>query len=130
MFNRIREVFNLAGSCGSTAPAAAMPITTGSSGALVEVAGGNAEVAKDIAMHVAAKKPEVVAKEDLDPAAVDKEREILTEAARKEGKPENIIGKMVEGRMKNFYAEQVLLGAAVRQGRQEDGRQGGRSRPR
>jgi elongation factor Ts len=60
-------------------------------------------------MHVAAAKPAVVKKEDLDPAAVDKERAILTEAARSEGKPENIIAKMIEGRLKNFFAEQVLL---------------------
>ena len=39
---------------------------------------------------------------------VEREREVLTEAARKEGKPENIIEKMVEGRMRNFYAESVL----------------------
>jgi elongation factor Ts len=51
----------------------------------------------------------VVAKEDLDPAAVAKEREILSEAARTEGKPENIIAKMVEGRLRNFFAERVLL---------------------
>ena len=50
-----------------------------------------------------------VSKEDLDPAAVDKEREILAEAARKEGKPEKIIAKMVEGRLQNFYAERCLL---------------------
>jgi elongation factor Ts len=50
-----------------------------------------------------------VSKDDLDPNAVEKEREILTEAARKEGKPENIIGKMIEGRLKNFFAERVLL---------------------
>ena len=47
-------------------------------------------------------------KEDLDPAVVDKEREILSAAARKEGKPENIIAKMVEGRLRNFYAECCL----------------------
>ena len=45
---------------------------------------------------------------DLDPALVKKEREILSEQARKEGKPENIIEKMIEGRMRNFYAEHVL----------------------
>jgi elongation factor Ts len=50
----------------------------------------------------------VVAIEELDPAAVDKEREILSAAAKAEGKPENIIAKMVEGRLKNFYAERVL----------------------
>ncbi len=59
-------------------------------------------------MHVVAQKPLVVAKENLDPAAVDAERAILTEAARKEGKPDNIIAKMIEGRLKNFYAEKVL----------------------
>jgi len=46
--------------------------------------------------------------EDLDAAEVEKERNILTEAARSEGKPENIIEKMVDGRMRNYYAETVL----------------------
>ena len=59
-------------------------------------------------MHVAAMKPDVLTKEDLDPKAIDKEKAILMEAARKEGKPENIMEKMVEGRLKNFYAERVL----------------------
>jgi elongation factor Ts len=108
MFNRIREVFKLSrvvridGTCGGYAH------HDGSSGALVQVSGGNAEAAKDVAMHVVAKNPKVVNKEQLDAAAVDKEREILLEAARKEGKPENIIAKMVEGRLKNYYAEHVL----------------------
>ncbi len=60
-------------------------------------------------MHIASQRPEVLAKEDLDPAAIEKERAILSEAARNEGKPENIIGKMVEGRLRNFFAERVLL---------------------
>ena len=59
-------------------------------------------------MHVAAMRPAVLYKEELDPAVVAKEREILAEAARKEGKPENIIAKMVEGRLRNFYAECCL----------------------
>ncbi len=50
----------------------------------------------------------MVAVEELDQALVAKEREILTEAARQEGKPENIIAKMVEGRLRNFYAERCL----------------------
>ena len=66
------------------------------------------ELAKDVCMHIAAMRPQVVAKEDLDPQVVAKEREILAEAARKEGKPEKIIDKMVEGRLRNFYAEQCL----------------------
>jgi len=110
MANRIREVFKVGrvvridGKCGGYAHHAGKTV-----GVLVEVTGGNLEAARDVCMHIAASRPEVLAKEDLDPAAVDKEREILSEAARKEGKPENIIGKMVEGRLRNFFAERVLL---------------------
>ena len=75
---------------------------------LLQFEGGNAELAHDICMHVAAMRPAVVHKEELDPAVVAKEREILAEAARKEGKPEKIIDKMVEGRLRNFYAECCL----------------------
>jgi elongation factor Ts len=108
MFNRIREVFNLTrieridATCGGYAH------HDGSSGAIVEVEGGDAETAKDVAMHIVALNPSVVSKEDLPQDAVEKEREILTTAARAEGKPENILAKMVEGRMKSFYAERVL----------------------
>jgi elongation factor Ts len=109
MFNRIREVFNLGRIVRFAAPSGGYAHHDGSSGALVEVRGGSPEVAKDVAMHIVAMKPTTVAKEDLPPQVVEKEREILSEAARKEGKPENIIGKMIEGRLKNFFAEQVLL---------------------
>jgi len=80
----------------------------GKSGVLIEVVGGNDELAKSVAMHATAMRPKSTSKDDLDPALVKKEREILTEQARKEGKPENIIEKMIEGRMRNFYAEHVL----------------------
>ena len=60
-------------------------------------------------MHVVALSPQAIRKEDLDPAVIDKEREILTEAARNEGKPDNIIAKMIEGRLRNFFAQCVLL---------------------
>ena len=50
----------------------------------------------------------LLATEDLDAAEIDKERSILREAALKEGKPENIVDKMVEGRLRNYYAERVL----------------------
>ena len=66
------------------------------------------ELAKDICMHTAAMRPLVLSVADLDAATVAKEREILAEAARKEGKPENIIEKMVEGRIRSFYAERCL----------------------
>ncbi len=106
--NRIREVFKVErfvridGRCGGYAH------HNGAAGVLLQFEGGNAELASDICMHVAAMRPAVVYKEELDPAVVDKEREILSAAARKEGKPENIIAKMVEGRLRNFYAECCL----------------------
>jgi elongation factor Ts len=108
LFNRIREVFNLARIARVDGEAGGYAHHTGSPGVLLEVEGGKPDVAKDIAMHIAAQNPKVLAKEDLDPSAIDKERDILSEAARKEGKPESIIAKMIEGRMKNFYAEHVL----------------------
>ena len=114
LFNRMREVFELSrikrvdGACGGYAH------HDGSKAALIEITGNvsgpqAAEVAKDIAMHVVALAPQAIRKEDLDPAVVDKEREILSEAARKEGKPENIIAKMIEGRLRNFFSQCVLL---------------------
>lgn len=109
MFNRIREVFNIGRLARIDAPCGAYAHHDGAAAALVEVKGGNAEAAKEVAMHVVAMKPAVVSKENLEASAIDKEREILTEAARQEGKPENIIGKMIEGRLKNFFAEKVLL---------------------
>jgi len=66
------------------------------------------ELGKKIAMHVAATNPLALNVEDLDPAIVDKERKILADEARESGKPENIIEKMVEGRMTKFFKESVL----------------------
>jgi elongation factor Ts len=109
LFNRIREVFNLAriiridATCGAYTHHAGV-----TKGVLLEVQDGNADAAKDVCMHIAAMNPAAVNKEELDEALVRKEREILTEAARSEGKPENIIEKMVDGRMRQFYAQQVL----------------------
>ena len=60
-------------------------------------------------MHAAALRPTVTNREELDPAEVEKEREILSEQAKKEGKPEKIIAKMVEGRLKDFYAQRCLV---------------------
>lgn len=105
--NKIREVFRLArheridASCGAFVHMAKI-------GVLVEVEGGNDALAKDVALHVAAMNPKAASKEDLDPAFVEAEKELQKERARGEGKPENIIEKMIEGRMRNFYAEHVL----------------------
>ncbi len=109
LFNRIREVFNVGrmvrfdGTCGSYSHNAGTV-----SGVLLQVEGGNEEAAKDVCMHVAAMRPQALTIDELDAKVVAKEREILSEAARTEGKPESIIEKMVEGRMRNFYAESVL----------------------
>ncbi|MEX0938463.1 MAG: translation elongation factor Ts [Pirellulales bacterium] len=107
--NRIREVFRLRRLVRFDGPSGGYVHHTGADGVLLEVTGGTDEAAKDISMHITAMRPMVIRKEDLDPALIEKERQILTEQARSEGKPDNIIEKMVEGRMRNFYAEQVLL---------------------
>lgn len=109
LFNRMREVFNIGRLQRINGEAGGYAHHDGSIAALVEVTGGSVDAAKDVAMHVVAQNPSAVSKENLDPALVQKEREILSEAARKEGKPENIIQKMIEGRLRNFYAERVLL---------------------
>ena len=109
MFNRIREVFNVGRMKRMEGATGGYSHNSGTvSGVLVQVEGGNDPAAKDVSMHIAAMQPLAVIKEEIDPAIVAKEREILRDAALKEGKPANIVDKMVEGRLKNFYAEKVL----------------------
>jgi elongation factor Ts len=64
---------------------------------------------KQIAMHVAAARPQGLSTEEVDTAALDRERDVLSEQARASGKPEEIIAKMVEGRLRKYYEEVVLL---------------------
>ncbi len=64
---------------------------------------------KQLAMHIAAAAPQAVGVDGVDPAAVAKERKALAEQARESGKPDNIIDKMVEGRLRKYYEETVLL---------------------
>ena len=64
---------------------------------------------KQIAMHIAATSPASLSVDDLDPEAVRRERDVLVEQARASGKPREIAGKMVQGRMKKYYQEVVLL---------------------
>jgi elongation factor Ts len=106
--NQIREVFRLTRLVRLDGPCGGYVHHDRKNGVLIEVTGGTPELAKDVAMHVTAKPPKVVKIEQLDPEDVARERDILMEAARKEGKPENILAKMVEGRMRNFYGEWVL----------------------
>jgi elongation factor Ts len=79
-------------------------------GTLVGVQGGDETLAKDLAMHVAAANPQYVAPEDVPAATVAKEREILMAQAAAEGKPANIVEKMVDGRLRKYLAEICLTG--------------------
>jgi elongation factor Ts len=64
---------------------------------------------RQIGMHIAASRPEAVDIDGVDPAALEREKAVLTEQARASGRPDNIIEKMVEGRIRKFYEEVVLL---------------------
>lgn len=78
-------------------------------GVLVDVE-GDAEVAKDLAMHIAFAKPQCMSKDQVDPAVVEREREILSARAKESGKPAEIVAKMVEGGIQKFLADITLLG--------------------
>ncbi len=79
-------------------------------GSMVKLTGGDMPLAKDIAMHVAASRPQAISAADLPAELLEKERDIVATQARESGKPEAIIDKMVEGRMKKFVNEISLLG--------------------
>ncbi len=79
-------------------------------GALVALKGGAAELAHDLAMHVAASNPRYLSTRDVPKDVMDKEREILTQQAQGEGKPPEIVAKMVEGRLRKSLGEITLLG--------------------
>lgn len=66
-------------------------------------------VGKQIAMHIAAARPQSVSTDDLDPEAIERERQVLIDQAKESGRPDNIIEKMVEGRLRKFYEEVCLL---------------------
>jgi elongation factor Ts len=79
-------------------------------GTLVALEGGNAELARDLAMHVAASNPRYITLSDVPADVTAKEREILTEQAQKEGKSADIVAKMIEGRLRKTLNEIVLTG--------------------
>lgn len=72
-------------------------------------AGKLAELGKQLSMHVAAARPEALNIADVDTKALDRERNVLADQARASGKPEDIIAKMVEGRLRKYYEEVVLM---------------------
>ena len=79
-------------------------------GVMTALQGGDENLAKDVSMHVAALKPLALSEDDISAEALAKEKEIFSAQAAESGKPENIIEKMVIGRMKKFVNEVTLLG--------------------
>ncbi len=81
----------------------------GKIGVLVAFSGDDAGTARQVAMHIAAVNPAALSEADMDPAVVAHEQKIQMDIARESGKPEQVIEKMIEGRMKKFIAESTLL---------------------
>ncbi|CAJ1185606.1 Elongation factor Ts [Fructilactobacillus sanfranciscensis] len=81
----------------------------GEIGVLVKISGADKDVAKDVAMHIAATNPEFLSKDDISAERLQHEKDILTKEALSEGKPANIVEKMVTGRVHKFLAEICLV---------------------
>jgi elongation factor Ts len=79
-------------------------------GVLVELEGGDADLAKDIAMHIAASRPLCISSDQISADLIAKEKEIYAAQAATSGKPANIIEKMVEGKLRKYFDEVTLLG--------------------
>ena len=84
----------------------------GKIGVLVAMTGGDEALGKQIAMHIAAVNPAALSEADMDPAVVEKEKQVQMDIARESGKPEAVIEKMIVGRMKKFVGESTLLNQA------------------
>ena len=84
----------------------------GKIGVLVGLSAGNETFGKQVAMHIAAAHPTALDEASLDPAMVEKEKQVQMDIARESGKPEAVIEKMIVGRMKKFMAESTLMGQA------------------
>jgi len=84
----------------------------GNIGVLVALSGDNEAFGRQIAMHIAATNPAALNEADLDPAIVEKEKQVQMDIARESGKPEQVIEKMIDGRMKKYMAEVTLVNQA------------------
>ncbi len=82
---------------------------TGKIGVMVDLSGGPEDVARDVAMHVAASNPLAVTSDELPQDVVARERAVFEETVRQEGKPENIQAKIVEGKLGKFFKENALV---------------------
>ncbi len=91
------------------APVVGAYIHGGRIGVLVGLTGADAEVAKDVAMHVAAVNPQVVSADQVDAETLERERQVVIAQSEGSGKPAEIVAKMVEGRLKKFVAEVSLV---------------------
>ena len=81
----------------------------GKIGVIVELSGGDESLGKDVAMQIAAAKPQCIGRADVDQEALAHEREVLRKQALEEGKPEKIVEKMVDGRINKYYKEVCLV---------------------
>jgi len=86
----------------------AMAEGLGKIGVVIAMEGGDEQLGKQLCMHIAANKPEALGIEGLSADLINREKQIFIEQARSSGKPDNVIEKMIEGRMRKFY-EQVVL---------------------
>lgn len=80
----------------------------GTNGVLIEIQGADEAAAHEVALHIAFAKPSALSRDEIDPALVEKARASFEELTRKEGKPEQAVPKIVEGRLNSWYAERIL----------------------
>ena len=112
LVNKIREVFKLPRIVRIEGPCGAYVHHNAGIGVLLPIEGTNTDLGKDIAMHVASMKPQALSENDLDPVIVKKERDMILSEIQEQskGKPENVVQKIVDGKMKAFFAERTLMG--------------------
>ena len=112
LVNKIREVFRLTRIVRIEGPCGAYVHHNAGIGVLLPLEGTNVELGKDVSMHVASMKPKALSEAHLDSAMVKKERDLILEQVQEQskGKPENVIQKIVDGKMKAFFAEHTLMG--------------------
>ena len=105
----IRRMEKLSGGSLTTYVHNAAAPNMGKIGVLVALSGEAGEFGRQVAMHIAATNPAALDESTLDPSVIDKERQVQIDIARESGKPEQVIEKMIEGRMKKYMAEVTLV---------------------
>ncbi|MEM9796645.1 MAG: translation elongation factor Ts [Pseudomonadota bacterium] len=105
----VRRMEKLSGGAITTYVHNAAAPNMGKIGVLVALSGANDAFGKQVAMHIAATNPAALNEAELDPSVVEKERQVQIDIARESGKPEQVIEKMIEGRMKKYMAEVTLV---------------------